>query len=556
MKPVSFEEFELSTDTIRVARGEAATYQGIVHSLADIGKITPVLTKFALADSEDNNEISLTPKIYWLKEIKCTERWDGWAGGKPSDAYPTNQIYFPDPQIPVEKEQVSIWKNQKKAFWVEFTIPDNFPAGVYEGIVKVESGSGSVFEKFYVQVYDVTLPEKQSMNVVEWIDYDTKYMNGGKEVDIETNFKTFLPEIVRFMNDYGQNCYQLLYAGYGYDRRDSWGWHSQKMPDGTYAMKYSFNETYWKREFEFFENNSRHLSQIHGTNVVASRDLENGKLTVSAYELAEGGGIKVDSDEHPIHTYVTFPTDDPKQIEISKTFLRDYFYQLQEYLRSHKLKDGRTWLDVYVQTISDEPNDNIAKAYNQVTSIIKEAAPDLKLLEPIETGLIDPKNLDYPCPTLGKIDEFRAKDGQIQWMYVCVQPQGEYANRFIRIPLFKSRLVHWVQYKYNASGFLHWALNYWRRGINGDPWNGMNSEHVGGDSWLIWPGEGTVYPSIRLSAMRDGIRDYELLRMIEEKSPAKAEEFCGKIVYDNEHYNLDIRNFRQIRKEMLEFLEK
>lgn len=73
--------------------------------------------------------------------------------------------------------------------------------------------------------------------------------------------------------------------------------------------------------------------------------------------------------------------------------------------------------------------------------------------------------------------------------------------------------------------------------------------------WIIWPGYRKVYPSVRLSAMRDGIRDYELLRMVEQRSASKAQEICAKVVTDNATYNLDVNDFRITRQEMLEYLE-
>ncbi len=552
VRPVSFENFAFTTDTIRLARGETATFQGIVYASTNQGVVSPEITRFALEGQEG---IAVEPELYWLRDIKCSEKWDAWAGGRAPDAYPSYRLMIPDPQMPVQEEAVSLDASQRRALWAEFTIPEGLQAGLYKGRVEVTGASEKAGLDFYVQVYDVTLPQEQSMNIVQWMNTDRmSIMNNGEAVDMEAVYETYAPEIVGFMNDYGQNCWLPLNSGYNVKASFSVGaeYNAEK---GIYQMKYTFNDEYWARDFEFFEEHCKGLKQIHGKNIVAARDATNGWLTVTSYRLDENGGVAVDGSGAPMHTYVTFPNDDPKEIEMSKTLLRDYFYQLQEYLRSHRLKDGRTWLDIYVQTVTDEPNDKLAEAYNQISRIIREAAPDLKRLEPLETGLLDPSVLDYPCPTLGKIHEFRAVGDQVQWMYTCMQPQGNYANRFIRIPLFKTRLVHWVQYKYGASGYLHWGLNYWQGAPDENPWADASGSYIGGDMWIIWPGYRTVYPSIRLSAMRDGIRDYELLKMVEGVSPAKAEEICGKVVRSNAYYNLEVSNFRQVRREMLEFLE-
>jgi hypothetical protein len=74
--------------------------------------------------------------------------------------------------------------------------------------------------------------------------------------------------------------------------------------------------------------------------------------------------------------------------------------------------------------------------------------------------------------------------------------------------------------------------------------------------FIVYPGDGELYPSVRLCAMRDGIRDYDLLRMIEARSKADADNFCKRFVMDNATYNTSIDNFRLLRKDMLEYLSK
>lgn len=74
------------------------------------------------------------------------------------------------------------------------------------------------------------------------------------------------------------------------------------------------------------------------------------------------------------------------------------------------------------------------------------------------------------------------------------------------------------------------------------------------DMWTIWPGYHKVYPSIRLAAMRDGIRDYELLRMLEVRSSSDADALCRRIVTDQYNYTADVKTFRAERKNLLELL--
>ena len=71
-----------------------------------------------------------------------------------------------------------------------------------------------------------------------------------------------------------------------------------------------------------------------------------------------------------------------------------------------------------------------------------------------------------------------------------------------------------------------------------------------------YPAEEKIYSSIRLAAMRDGIADYELLKLLEQKSPDKAKELAGAIIIDFNSYNNDIQAFRLIRLKLLKLLSE
>ena len=153
----------------------------------------------------------------------------------------------------------------------------------------------------------------------------------------------------------------------------------------------------------------------------------------------------------------------------------------------------------------------------------------------------------------------RQAAGDEIWFYTCVFPQGEYANRFIEQPLIKTRLLHWINFKYGATGYLHWGYNQWTAD---DPTTHTTRPHNGppylpaGDPWIVYPGKNGPLASIRFAAMRDGVVDYELLCMLSEKDNEQAQGFAAKLVLDFDKYNTDIKAFREIRKEMLRLLSE
>lgn len=84
----------------------------------------------------------------------------------------------------------------------------------------------------------------------------------------------------------------------------------------------------------------------------------------------------------------------------------------------------------------------------------------------------------------------------------------------------------------------------------------FTADAINGDSWIVYPGYEKLYPSIRLCAMRDGIRDFDPLKLVEAKDKETAQEFVKEMVQDYGTYNTEIEHFRDLRKRMLEYLSR
>jgi hypothetical protein len=150
------------------------------------------------------------------------------------------------------------------------------------------------------------------------------------------------------------------------------------------------------------------------------------------------------------------------------------------------------------------------------------------------------------------------QSGKEIWTYTCLNPKFEYANRFIELPLLRTRYIHWINYKYNIPGYLHWGLNFWHpEGAFGEQtsiqYEGGNIL-PGGDGWIIYPRDGKLLSSIRFDVMRDGIVDYELFRMLEKKDPQKAKDIIDMVVYAFDKYDNNVEAFRENRRHLMELL--
>lgn len=222
------------------------------------------------------------------------------------------------------------------------------------------------------------------------------------------------------------------------------------------------------------------------------------------------------------------------------------------------------WSNIYVQHLADEPiKENIA-TYRAIAALVRKYAPGIKIIEACHTkDLVGA--IDIWVPQLNFLHQDyqhyqdRRKAGDEVWFYTCVFPQGEYANRFIELPLIKTRLLHWINYRYGITGYLHWGYNWW---TEEDPFKKVTREHGGppflpaGDAWIVYPGKNGPLDSIRFEAMRDGIADYELLCKLGEKDPEAAKTLVARHVLDFDKYETDVAAFRAARRELLEKLSK
>ena len=124
--------------------------------------------------------------------------------------------------------------------------------------------------------------------------------------------------------------------------------------------------------------------------------------------------------------------------------------------------------------------------------------------------------------------------GGERWAYVSCEPK--YTSPYQNILLFndgtEGRTMFWTNYLNDVTGFLYWHVSYYdAAGNNTYQMRNPVSKTGPGDGILVYPGSAygqlDPIPSIRLTYMRDGIEDYQMLTMLEE---AKGAEYTDELV--------------------------
>ncbi len=247
-----------------------------------------------------------------------------------------------------------------------------------------------------------------------------------------------------------------------------------------------------------------------------------------------------------------------------RDFLSQYIPAFRDFLKEKGL------IDRFCLGVADEPNEENALEYKELCNIIRSHAPEIKLMDALSYnsklhGALDiwiPLNKSYQ-ENKGQFDTYR-EDGSEIWQYVCCGPRGDtYMNRFMDYPLICSRYQFWGNYKYDLSGYLHWAALCYQPGQ--DPYIQSCPHHVNadsectlpaGDTHLIYPGDGKPYMSLRLELHREGLEDYEILNYIGNKNKEKADNLCNSCFKSFNKAEYDMNKFREAKNRLYKAAEE
>ena len=506
--------FVENADTVAVAKGETATFQFVLKSAYPIQGL-----KIDAGNLDNGNrQISATLKAF-VGYIRAGVH-AGIFGSQSRDAVFPVSDYYPD--CLQEVESIDVQPLQNQPVWVAYNVLHDAMEGNYNATItftgKVNGKSFRIAKQVNAKVYPVTLPEQTLWVTNWWSSAGFSKMNGNQPVEpYSDRYWELLASMANVMRDHGQNTYIF---------RD-WPGLCGIDCNGT---QYSFNFTNFDKMAELFINEGG-LKRIEGGH------LSGGRLdTGIGIAIPKVGNRPFDNDT-------------------VQNFLSQFLPALYNHL------EMKGWKNIYVQHIADEPTKQHIPSYISIAGLVKKYMPGIPIIDAIDANttheFVNTVNLWVPIldqyhKNYNFFGERQSADEEV-WFYTCCNPQGNYANRFLEQPLIQTRFLHWINYRYGATGYLHWGYNAWRSNTNDAT---VTYTWPAGDAWIVYPTEGKVYTSIRLAAMRDGIADYELLKMLERKDPDKAKEVAGDVIKNFTTYDNNVRAFRLTRIKLLKWLSE
>ncbi|HUU06699.1 MAG TPA: DUF4091 domain-containing protein [Patescibacteria group bacterium] len=439
--------------------------------------------------------------------------------------------WFPDPlwDLPMALEP-----NRTRSLWATIAVPADAAPGLYRGAVVLRTGKRLLARKeFRVRVYAATVPERRSLKVTNWVnlgDKTSRQFYGFPQ--FSEDWWTWVANFAVVLADHRQNVIytpllDLIPARADGDR-----------------LAYDFDN--FDRWVETFRQ-AGVIGTIEGSHLLDRDGSYDAPLIVRTRQLVDGRVVEM-----------RLPPDDPRV----ETFLTDFLVALDAHLGL------KGWKPIYLQHILDEPHGAEPPYYARFGELVRRVLPGVSTMDAMDAATMSAelkKYCDVWVPQLGQFDDqmeligSRIRGGSEVWFYTCLFPTQRYLNRLIDYPLLKVRLLHWLNFRYDLAGYLHWGGNYWTPEPVNDtqPVIDANTELLpAGDAFIVYPDaeRKSVFSSIRLEAMREGIEDYELLRQLKERSPGEAERLARAAIGSFTEYVRDPAAFRRIQKSLLEAL--
>jgi hypothetical protein len=125
-------------------------------------------------------------------------------------------------------------------------------------------------------------------------------------------------------------------------------------------------------------------------------------------------------------------------------------------------------------------------------------------------------------------------------------------NRLLDHELLRALYLPWGCFRFNLDGYLHWGFNRFTPEVT--PFlPSIGGNLPPGDTHIVYPGDkdSGPWPSVRLEAMRQGMEDYELLRLLAKDRPDRARAILRRLVRGFGDYTADVPLYRKTRRELL-----
>lgn len=481
-------------------RGEEFAFQ-IAYTSDDPGQFPRKAFRIA-ADTALEGELTIREIVSVPVRLPCYANAD--------DNYLRKEPgLYPDLLAPIDPTgKLYATYGQLKSLYVEIPVPESAAAGDYPIVLHCQLDDGEVQDiTFTLHVLDAVIPKQETI-VTEWFHTDCI----ANYYDLETFSDKHWEYIGKFMKTAVKNGINTILTpvftppldtAVGGERRTT------QLIDVTEKIDILGNSV-WEFGFERLEK---------WVEIGKSAGVEYFEISHLYTQWGAAHAPKVMGTDRYGNYRRLFGWETDSLSAEYRNFLRSFLTALVA-----KMKElGMDKQCLY--HVSDEPGlahlDTYLKAKAQIADILEgyTMMDALSNYEFYKTGAVA-----NPIPGSNHIEPFLEAGVPNLWVYYCCGQGVDVSNRFIAMPLARTRVMGMQMWKYSIVGFLQWGYNFYNschstRSVNpylvtdGDYWV------PAGDCFSVYPGEnGEALETLHLKGFTMALQDLRVLKLAEEKA--------------------------------------
>ncbi|MES2891977.1 MAG: glycoside hydrolase domain-containing protein [Bacteroidota bacterium] len=389
--------------------------------------------------------------------------------------------------------------------WVSLDIPASTPAGEYSGKIEVKAAGYTAMLDLKITVQQPILPKPH-----EWKHRLDLWQNPWV-VAVENNLKPWSAEHKLLLKKHLQ-----LYAEAGgsyittYAVHSPWADNSYNIEGGMIGWLKRKNGS-WKFDYSIFDEY-----------VQLAMSVGIDKAITIYTPVPWGHRFRYLDEATGTYQTVAWAPTTPEFKSFWNIFLTD--------LKKHLEQKGwfnKTYIGI---------NENALEETLAAIKVVKGHSPKWKITYAGNWHAELENLLDDYCFLYGEessveVVKRRAAKGFTTTYYNCCNPPVP--NNFVFSPPIEGRWMGWYTSAHKYDGYLRWAYDAWPADPNRDA---RHELWAAGDCFLVYPGGNSC---VRFEKIREGIVDYEKLRIVQELAAKSAKKEIKELVQQlNRHMEI------------------
>lgn len=461
-------------------KGEKVNAQFLLWAAENLKQVNCKISD--LQDNKGNTILAKNVSTFFVRYVMTDEFGKKPGGCGPRKAADFDSSIVADVLDPIP--YFDIEANSTRPVWVTINTPDTTEPGVYSGTITVKSEQQKkVVFTIRLRVQDKVLPKPSDwkFHLDLWQNPYAVARFNNVELWSQQHFD-FLRPLMKMLANAGQKCITATIM------HEPWGGQTFDHYESLIEWRKSKNGI-WSYDYSAFDKWVEFAMDCGITE------------QINCYTMIPWGNKFTYFDEltNKDSTFTALPGT--KQYEDLWTpFLKKFTKHLEE----------KGWQNITTIAMDERELEDMQK----MIAFIKSIAPELKITlaggyhEEINNDLFDLSIAPRHNPSKEDISR-RVQKGLHTTFYVCCFDR--YPNNFTFSPPAESAYLGWYAVAKGYNGFLRWAYNSWVK----DPLiDSRFRAFPAGDTYLIYPGSRS---SIRFERLREGIQDFEKIRILHSK---------------------------------------